>query len=1017
MNIKQLVTELTPLSHKQLMALAVKQNERLQQQTAPVTAPVRDDIAIIGLHCVTPGAHSPEGFWNTLMQRKDVLKDARTERFPQLGVQLDHHQLPQRAYSYTAGLIDGIDQFDPAFFGISPREARGMDPQQRLVLQSCVQALAHAGYAWEALRNSSTGVFVGVAANEYNRFQDLFNAGEDASHAASGNALNVIAGRVAYTLGLQGPAIALDTACSSSLVALHTAVESLHAGDCEQAIVGGVNVILSPATFMLLCQGQMLAPDGRCKTFDKDANGYVRAEAVATVILKPLAQARKDGDRILACIKGSAVNQDGRSAGLTVPSSTAQQAVIEAALARAKLSPEQIEYVECHGTGTALGDPIEVQALAQAYCSSQRTPLTLGAAKSCIGHAESAAGLVGLIKAVLALQADCIPPQAHFNQWNPLIHVDPAQLRIPTSALPWPRRNDVLRRCAVSAFGFSGTNAHVILEEYRAEADSPQRAPLAPVQFNQQRYWWRHPVDPITASTHAAATQVTAASASQQQHATTLEDAVVLNVARISGMEATALQPAMSLSADLGFDSLMTGSLRDQLSRMLHHPQHDRVPLQILFGQDSLAEIVAALQSAGFALTQSGVVEENLAQDIHTGTDAAGQWDEKTQAYFSTRTALFDADRPSRIDRKLVHKSLDENVLVADLVQLSEKEFVAEMTQDRRHGYFYEHFLDHVPGLYVVEAVRQAATALCHLYRGVDYSHAFILNRLSVSFSHFIETDQPAFIHLRITDETVRDGRVKLMEVDARVVHQGREVARISGGGDVSSRDEYAGYRGEALAAATVAAKSAQVHVTGSNEKQTGRVIACFDLDGTLTHSHTFWRFLLRCAGSGRFVGSILRSLPILPAVWRGRMDLMQAREVLIERCLRGVSEQKVQAVAARLTDQIATRLLRDGALDAVRRHQQLGHETFIVSNSAEYYLSLLAQRLQMNGVFGSRFEVVDGHLTGKLQGTHCQGAEKVARVQSVLPDRATAQVYAYGDSSGDIAMLDWADFPFLKRF
>src|SRR3990167_7117681 len=300
MNIKQLVTELTPLSHKQLMALAVKQNERLQQQTTPVTAPLRDDIAIIGFHFVTPCAASPDGFWDTLMQRKDVLKDARTERFPQLGVQLDHHNLPQRAYSYTAGLIDGIDQFDPAFFGISPREARGMDPQQRLVLQSCVQALAHAGYAWEALRNSSTGVFVGVAANEYNRFQDLFNAGEDASHAASGNALNVIAGRVAYTLGLQGPAIALDTACSSSLVALHTAVESLQAGDCEQAIVAGVNVILSPVTFMLLCQGQMLAPDGRCKTFDKDANGYVRAEAVATVILKPLAQARQNGDRILA---------------------------------------------------------------------------------------------------------------------------------------------------------------------------------------------------------------------------------------------------------------------------------------------------------------------------------------------------------------------------------------------------------------------------------------------------------------------------------------------------------------------------------------------------------------------------------------------------------------------------------------------------------------------------------------------------------------------------------------------
>ncbi|HVL02142.1 MAG TPA: beta-ketoacyl synthase N-terminal-like domain-containing protein, partial [Dongiaceae bacterium] len=832
MDIKQLVTELTPLSHKQLMVLAIKQNEQLQQQPALV----RDDIAIIGLHCITPGADSPEGFWDTLMQRKDVLKDARTERFPLLGVQLDHHQLPQRAYSYTAGLIEGIDQFDPAFFGISPREARGMDPQQRLVLQCTVQALANAGYEWDALRNSRTGVFVGVAANEYNLFQDVLNGEEDASHAASGNALNVIAGRVAYTLGLQGPAIALDTACSSSLVALHTAVESLQAGDCEQAIVGGVNVILSPATFMLLCQNQMLAPDGRCKTFDKDANGYVRAEAVASLILKPLTQARRDGDRILACIKGSAVNQDGRSAGLTVPSSTAQQAVIEAALARAKLSPEQIEYVECHGTGTALGDPIEVQALAQAYCNSDRAPLILGAAKSCIGHAESAAGLVGLVKAVLSLQHDCIPPQAHFNQWNPLIHVDPKTLHVPTAATPWPRRNDGLRRCAVSSFGFSGTNAHVILEEYQSAADCTGRAPLAPVQFNLQRYWWRHPVDPISGVAGVSITS-TIASGAQPLQVASVEEAVTACVARISGQDVATLKSTFSLSADLGFDSLMTGSLRDQLSRLLQHPQQDRVPLQIFFGQDSLGEIVAAVTAAGFELAQ-----QNLALGSRDSVNETYQPDAAAQEYFAARTAQFDADHPSRVTRKLVHKSLDENVLVADLVQLNDKEFLAEMTQDRRHPYFYEHFLDHVPGLYVVEAVRQAATALCHLFRDVDYSHAFILNQLTVSFSHFIETDQPAFIHLRIADETVRDGRVKLMEVDARVLHQGREVARITGGGDVSSRDEYAGYRGEALAAATQAAKSSQVvkpaqeEVAAEIETHTGRVIACFDLDGTLTH-------------------------------------------------------------------------------------------------------------------------------------------------------------------------------------
>ncbi len=1010
MDIKRLVSELTPLSHKQLMALAITQGKQLQHTVE------RDDIAIIGMHCITPGADSPDAFWNVLINQPDVFQDVRDTRFSALGVRMDHHQHPARAYNYTAGLIEGVDEFDPAFFGISPREARGMDPQQRHVLQSVVSALANAGYDWKELRDTKTGVFVGAAANEYSRYHDLLNPAEDATHAASGNAINVIAGRVAYTLGLKGPAIALDTACSSSLVALHMAAESVHSGDCDQALVSGVNLILSPATFMLLCQGQMLSPDGRCKTFDKDANGYVRSEAVCTVLIKSLSRAREDGDRILACIKGSAINQDGRSAGLTVPSSSAQKAVIEAALTRAKLRTDQIDYVECHGTGTSLGDPIEVQTLAATYANGEREPLVLGAAKSCIGHAEAASGLVGIIKAVLSLQHSCIPAQAHFNQWNPLIHVDQRLLQVPTQPYLWLRRDNALRHCAVSAFGFSGTNAHVILEEYPMSEEKAIRAPLPPISFNKQRYWWRFPVDPIVSAAIVDARGVGAKAEIPAVTVQTLEDAVLVPVANLCGVEHSALSMTQSLSMNLGFDSLMMSSLRDQLGRYLQHPTIPRIPLQLLFGEDTLADIVAALKAAGFALREGSLT------DVDPPSCAGYSPSDQQQQYFSKRAQVFDAKRPARIARKLVHKAYDENVLVADIHQVSEKEYLAEMTQDSQHPYFYEHYLDHVPGLYVVEAVRQLATALCHLHRGVDFSHAFILNEVSVSFSHFIEIHVPAFIHLRITDETVRDNSIKLLEIEARVIQDGKEVAKVTGSGDVSSTSEYAQYRGDALTTAMLAAKqeieSATTPTDSVESSDTvSRVIACFDLDGTLTHSHTFWRFLLHCVGLRRFARMVLRSLPLVVQVRRGRMTLMQAREILIDRCLRGVSENKARAVAAKIADMIVLHLLRDDAIDALRKHQLLGHETYIVSNSAEYYLELLAQKLNINGVFGSRFEVTDGTLTGKLQGTHCQGQEKVSRLQSLIADRSAVKVYAYGDSSGDLAMLDWADYPFFKCF
>ncbi len=1004
MDMQQYIRELTPLSQKQLIALAVKQNEQLNKLNQAINSPAtdsqtREDIAIIGLHCMTPQADDNTRFWETLMTKEDVFKDARKARFSDLGVQLDHHSHSERAYCYQAGLINGVDQFDPAFFGISPREARGMDPQQRLLLKSSVCALANAGYPWKSMNNTNTGVFVGVGASEYHLYHDALNPAEEASHMASGNSIAVIAGRIAYTLGLRGPTLALDTACSSSMVALHLALESLHSGECDQAIVGGVNLILSPSTYLLLCKSQMLSPDGLCKTFDQDANGYVRSEAVISLIIKPLAKALADGDHVMAKIKGSAMNQDGRSAGLTVPSASAQQQVIEMALQRAGLSTQDIDYVECHGTGTALGDPIEVQTIAQTFKLQQREPLILGAIKSTIGHTEAAGGLAGLAKAVLAMEHNCIPPQANFSQWNPKIHVDPAQLLIPTSPLAWNPRSERKRRCGISSFGFSGTNAHVVIEEPDNQVTA-HKQPLPTPEFNEQRIWWSHPVDPITKSTNPAAAsqqtaQLTQPRVEADQQAQSINDVVCQVIATICGIAASQVNKRFSLREHYGFDSIMTSQLHQQLNKRLTHPSLTRVPLQILVDNDGVADLIAGLEAAQFVPNDAPVA---MAKDEPTAESS--QLDSRVTAYIEQRSKTFDAYVPRRIDRTLVHKAKWENVLVADVKALGENAFVAEMTQDSQHDYFYEHYLDHVPGLYVVEAVRQAATAISHLFKNIDNNHTFVLNNMNVSFSHFIETNEPAFIYITFTDQTLRDGRVKFLAVDARVIHQGREVAKITGQGDISTRNEYHQYRGDAL-------KAAATHAT----------IACFDLDGTLTHSHTFWRFLKRCAGRTRFTRAVVQTLPLLPQVYRGKKTWLQARERLIELCLKDITADKVEQVANSFTDQIQQHMLRDQALSTLRKHQQLGHKTYIISNSAENYLHHLAERLGMDGVCGSQFEVVNGRLTGRLVGDHCQGVEKVKRISGLVGDRQATQIYAYGDSRGDKAMLDWADYSYFKTF
>src|SRR5579864_6169478 len=367
-------------------------------------------------------------------------------------------------YSRWGGFLsDPVDAFDAPLFGISGREAEQMDPQQRLLLELAWEAFEDAGYAPGRLAGSATGVFVGLAANDY--LQQLLGRGHPdgiGPHSAVGNLASVAAGRISYVFGLEGPSLPVDTACSSSLVATHLAMESLRRGECAAALAGGVNLLLGPASTIAMCKLRALSPSGRCRTFDAAADGYVRAEGGGLLVLKRLADARLAGDRVLALLRGSAVNHDGRSGGLTVPNGRAQEAVIRSALAAAALAPAAIDYVEAHGTGTQLGDPIEIHALARVFGPGRppERPLVVGSVKTNLGHLEAAAGCASLIKVVLAMQESEIPAHLHLRQLNPHIEVGDFPLRIPSAPLPWPAAERP-RLAGVSSFGIGGTNAHL----------------------------------------------------------------------------------------------------------------------------------------------------------------------------------------------------------------------------------------------------------------------------------------------------------------------------------------------------------------------------------------------------------------------------------------------------------------------------------------------------------------------------------------------------------------------------
>ena len=439
-----------------------------QEKRRTITASVSEPIAIVGMSCRTPGGPaSPESYWSLLERGGDGVGPLPGRWSRDLLRRLDEIT---GGLSQEGGIIDDVEEFDASFFGISPREAMEMDPQQRLILESVWEALERAGLQPDGLSESRTGVYLGAMAGDY----DTRSLEATTMWTATGTLSSVLAGRVSYVLGLEGPAMTVDTACSSSLTALHLASAALRQGECDLALAGGVTVMSTPSTFVALGPDNGMAPDGRCKAFSSTANGAGWSEGCGVLVLKRLSDAERDGDEILALIRGSAVNQDGRSQGLTAPNGPSQQRVIRAALSASGVSPDDIDVVEAHGTGTSLGDPIEAGALAAVFGPTRREdrPLWLGSSKSNLGHTQAAAGVLGVMKMVLALRHEVLPKTLHAEHRSHQIEWDGSGLSLLQQARAWPREPSHVRRAGVSSFGISGTNAHVVIEEAPARSDA-----------------------------------------------------------------------------------------------------------------------------------------------------------------------------------------------------------------------------------------------------------------------------------------------------------------------------------------------------------------------------------------------------------------------------------------------------------------------------------------------------------------------------------------------------------------
>src|SRR4051812_47670589 len=434
-------------------------------------------IAIVGASCRFPGAPDLEAFWQLLVSGTDAVTEVDETRWSTRFYYHPNQDERGKSYTWSAGLLTGIDLFEPAFFGISPREAAQMDPQQRLLLELVWHALEDAGIPAGKVAGSATGVYIGGATTDYRDLR-LGDPASGDSYLMTGGTLSILANRISYVFDLHGPSLTIDTACSSSLVALHHACEALRGQRIEAAIVGGVNLLLSPYPFLGFCRASMLSRTGRCFAFDERADGYVRGEGGGAIILKPLAQAVADGDPIHAVIAGSGVNSDGRTIGLSLPSEVAQGALLKSVYEQAGVAPDDLAFFEMHGTGTPAGDPIEAASVGQALGRRRGEPLPIGSVKSNIGHLEPASGMAGLLKAALALEHGIVPASLHCEAPNPKIPFDTLNLRLVQSAEPIAAGN-----CAgINSFGFGGTNGHAVLMAAppRAERSEPANVQLPP---------------------------------------------------------------------------------------------------------------------------------------------------------------------------------------------------------------------------------------------------------------------------------------------------------------------------------------------------------------------------------------------------------------------------------------------------------------------------------------------------------------------------------------------------------
>jgi len=428
-----------------------------------------EPIAVVGMACRFPGGvNNPQQYWELLKAGRSGIVRVPPERWDADMYYTADHTVPGTICNREGGFLTSWqpDEFDAEFFAISPREAAAMDPQQRLLLEVAYEALEDAGIPPQVIRGTQTAVLVGMTAYDYMLTLSAGLQPEDLdAYIPTGNAANFAAGRLAYFLGARGPAVVVDSACSSSLVAIHLACQSLRCGESDTALVGGTNLMLSPGTSIACSRWGMLSPAGQCKTFDAAADGYVRSEGCGVVVLKRLADAERDGDRVLAVVRGSAVNQDGASSGVTVPNGPAQQDLLRQALTSSRLAPADVDYVEAHGTGTPIGDPIELEALSQVFSDrGSSAPLVIGSVKTNIGHLEAAAGIAGFMKTVLAVHHGYIPQHLNFSRLTPYADEATSGLAIASSGQQWPSVQRP-RRAGVSSFGVSGTNAHVVVEQ------------------------------------------------------------------------------------------------------------------------------------------------------------------------------------------------------------------------------------------------------------------------------------------------------------------------------------------------------------------------------------------------------------------------------------------------------------------------------------------------------------------------------------------------------------------------